>query len=250
MLASARLVLIPLILCSTISGCSYTLPLGGISTAQARPSPRGSIQVGFSMGMFPDLSGSVPEIRSGESLYNPIDRAGTSEGGWGFFGLGGAIGIRDWLDVGYNTSRGLYSTVRVLAMGPWAFSVTPAYYRFVRNDRQGDFLREPFVWTRVENQNLSGLLAFREDLGPFRIDFYAGGGYSSYTVTIREQWREFEAEAPTLLLGLMLDGRGDRRRGARLALEAAGTRLTQRDGAREFVVTGRFQFAWSRRLLW
>jgi hypothetical protein len=252
MFTTARLALLPLILAGMISsGCSYTLPLGGISTGQARPSPRGSIQAGFSIGMFPDLAGSVPEIRRDETVYNPIDSAGTTEGGWGFLGLGGAVGITNWLDMGYNTSRGLYSTARILAMGPWALSVTPAYYRFVRSERRDEMFSDPSVWTRVENLNLTGLLAYREEIGPFNwIDVYAGGGYNRYTVTIRDQWREFEAGAPTLLLGVMLEGSPDRQRGGRLALEAAGTWLTQRDGREKLVVTGRFQLAVSRGLLW
>jgi hypothetical protein len=251
MLAPVRLALLPLVFATISSGCSYTLPLGGISTGQARPIPRGSIQAGFSMGTFPDLAGSVPEISGNEIVYNPVDSAGTTNGGWGFLGLGGAVGLTDWLDVGYNTSRGLYSTARVIAMGPWAFSLTPAYYRYVRDDRRGEMFSDPSVWTRVENLNLTGLVAFREGIGSSSwIDAYAGGGYNRYAVTIRDQWREFEAEAPTVLMGVMLDGPGDRPRAARVALEAAGTWLTLRDGRERFVVTGRFQLAWSRRLLW
>jgi hypothetical protein len=228
---------------TALSACfPTTLPLGGISPMQGRPLPARSFQLGFGMGRFPDLMGAVPDMGT-----NPVpDGAGTTNAR---LVLTAGAGLGEWVDVGISSSRGLYSTVKLVRAGALSLSVSPAYYRATEEDET--------LWIRASNRNLTGMLAFQPgDVDGIALDLYAGSGINWFTVEIRDRWRRHSGRSPTLFGGLTIDlwrpsddedeveaGREGLFHTARLSLESTGAWVTQRNGRRDFVTVGRIQMS-------
>jgi hypothetical protein len=241
----------------TLSACVYELPLGGIAPSHPRPLPGRSFQLGLSAGLVPDVSGTIPEIHKDGRVLNQIPDVSTmlTGSGWGMFGVAAAAGLDDWIDLGFSSSRGFYSTVRLWDAGGWALSASPAFYLHSVSGREPDGFDEGRVWTRITNRNLTGLLSFQAPTTTLAIlDLFVGYGVSRYSVSIRDQWRNHQTTVPSVVGGFTLDRGSDRdggiTRALRLSFDASGTWLTQRDGRRDFVVSNRVQMALRLRPVW
>ena len=115
---------------SLLSACVYDVPLGGIAPSHARPLPGRSFELGPSIGLVPDISEMIPEIEMNGRVLNQVraDDPHLTTAGWGPFGLAMGAGLTDWLDLGFTSWRGFYSTVRLLEGRSWALSASPAFF--------------------------------------------------------------------------------------------------------------------------
>lgn len=218
---------------------------------QGRPLPARSFQLGLGFGKFPDLMAAVPDIGA-----NPVPENPNATDTKVFLAVGAGLG--EWLDVGLSSSRGLYSTVKLVRAGAWSLSVSPAYYR-VTTEVISLSTTQPNTWIRASNANLTGLLAFRTpEVERVALDVYAGSGINWYNVEIRDRWRTHSGTSPTVLAGLVVDGASIDLWGATgeegstndetgqtvsVGIELTGSWITQRNGRRDFVTVGRVQLS-------
>jgi hypothetical protein len=205
------------------------------------------------VGKFPDLMGAVPDMGT-----NPVPDGGRSTDTKVLLTLGAGLG--EWVDVGISSSRGLYSTVKLVRAGAWSLSLSPAYFR-VTSAMLPFSTQFPDTVIRASNLNLTGLLAFRPgDVDGVAMEAYAGSGINRYKVEIRDRWRTHDGWSPTLLAGVIVDGvsldlwrpngeeGGTEESGGEgagqtvsVGLELDGAWITQRNGRRDLVIVGRVQ---------
>ena len=231
-------------LSAIFSGCSYSLPLGGIAPGRGQPVGERMLQAGVSRGTLPELAGTLPALFDASgTIVNPVPESGeTRTGVRGLDLIGVTVGFTDAVDVGLNFSRGLHAFVRVLEGSAWSMSLSPAVFSYTSRNQ---FSPGNEQVARVTNLNLTGLLSVDPWKGhTFAPELYVGGGASRYSGWIEaERARSAHADVvPSVLAGLNLVAtrcpescETSRRTTRSLGVEVVGTWLQQRNGRRDFV---------------
>lgn len=230
-----------------LMSCVPSLPLGGIAPGRGEPIGRG-VQVGTSLGVNPELMGTIPEVFSETGdLQNPIptsDSRHTTAGAWDPLTL--AVGFTDWFDVGWSRSRGLNGVVRMVGKEGWSWSLSPAWY-YYSSDVEGR------AWghgerLKVVNYNLTTLLTgtlIRQsevDLSA-SIKTYLGAGRNWHEAAMGRDERARSGTGTSWSGVLGVAGEIERengprratRRVMRISVEGSATWIRQRDGRRDIV---------------
>jgi len=234
-----------------LTGCSYSLPLGGIAVGRGRPAGQGVLQLGAAMASMPELWGTLPPLYEGDTtgvapylrLVNPVPHPDSLvASGFLLLPIGASLGISESVDLGFHSSRGLYSVIRIAHDSSWAVSASPAFFSY-----SGGSLGTGKARARVRNVNLTGL--FSVDPWPggrLLSEAYTGAGLSRFYGSI-DTGLESGSHAgvvATLLAGLRLGGPAclracESKHGRHFTVggELQGTWITQRNGRRDFIPT-------------